>query len=718
MGSINFSGVGSGIDWNLIIQQQIQSRSAQVIQPIQKWKSSWEAKLSAFDELTIRLQDLQSAAEDMDTPTELRSYIAQSSSESTVDATASGNATPGNYALEINQLADAEVEIHSGVDHSTTVVNNSGGSQQFAYTYAGNSVTVQVPTGATLSDLVGLINNDSGNPGVTASILDDGGGGGTSHHLLLRGNDTGADYTITIDAGGTTLAGEWGTLTADASSGTSSVTVDDATSFHQYQAIIVNDDDSSAEYHIIDSISTNTLNLQDTLSDHFTVAQNAYATARGLGSGITDAASAGSSELTVDDASGFYVGATVIVADGAAYEELTISEIDTDTDTLTFETNLTNNYAADGYVTQLEGGRRLTFEDTDFTENQAAQNAQFRVDGYPAGSWLERETNVINDVVPGVTLSLKSTTGGTPVTVSINEDHEGVKQKIDAFVEAYNAVKSFINQKTDYNADSEEAAILLGNYAAELIDQQLRSIIINLVPGFQDGTDTYTHLGQIGIETLGRTDDESALGTLSVDEQELDSALAEDFDAVIDLLASNFQGESSSDYLTFYQAGEDTTSPGIYDVEADFDAGGNLTDGRIKLDSESTFRDATVSDPYLIGTDDAPEDDLWIRATWDGTSATQTGTVRVKQGIGGQIAQLVQDVLDPTEGILHNIDESYGDIIGQIDDRIEQEQERLEDLRERLTTKYARLEQLLVELQGQQNWAQSIAETMAWQKED
>ncbi|MFW6119096.1 MAG: flagellar filament capping protein FliD [Planctomycetota bacterium] len=718
MGSINFSGVGSGIDWDLIIQQQIQSRSAQVIEPIQKWKSSWEAKLTAFDGLTAKLQDLQSAAGDMDTPTELRSYTAQSSSESVVEASASGSATPGNYSLEINQLADAEVEIHSGVDHATTVVNNSGASQQFVYTYAGDSVTVQVPTGTTLSDLVDLINSDSGNPGVTASILDDGSGSGTSHHLVLRGNDTGADYTITIDAGGTTLSGEWGTLTADASAGASSVTVDDATSFHQYQAILVDDDDSSAEYHIIDSISTNTLNLRATLADNFTVAQNAYAAARGLGSSIASAASAGASELTVDDASEFYVGASVIVADGASYEELTISEIDTDTNTLTFETNLSNDYAADGYVTQLEGGRRLTFEDTDFTEKQAAQNAQFRVDGYPAGSWLERQTNVVNDVVPGVTLSLKGTTGGTPVTVSINEDHEGVKEKINAFVEAYNAVKSFINQKTDYNADSEEAGVLLGNYAAELIDQKLRSIIINLVPGFQDGTDTYTHLGQVGIETIGRTDDESALGTLAVDQQELDAALAADFDAVIELLSASFQGESSSDYLTFYQAREDTTSPGTYDVEADFDASGNLTGGRIKLASESTFRDATVSDPYLIGADDTPEDDLWIRTSWDGVSGTQTGTVRVKQGIAGQISQLVDDVLDPTEGILHNIDESYESIVAQIDDRIEKEQERLEDLRERLTRKYARLEQLLMELQGQQNWAQSIAGTMGWQKED
>jgi flagellar capping protein FliD len=57
--------------------------------------------------------------------------------------------------------------------------------------------------------------------------------------------------------------------------------------------------------------------------------------------------------------------------------------------------------------------------------------------------------------------------------------------------------------------------------------------------------------------------------------------------------------------------------------------------------------------------------------------------------------------------------EKYGmDIIGQIDDRIAQEQDRLELLRERLTAKYGRLEQLLVQLQGLESWAEQLASNM------
>ena len=81
---------------------------------------------------------------------------------------------------------------------------------------------------------------------------------------------------------------------------------------------------------------------------------------------------------------------------------------------------------------------------------------------------------------------------------------------------------------------------------------------------------------------------------------------------------------------------------------------------------------------------------------------------QVTQGVGGQIAAFLEDVLDPIEGTLHNLDESYGDIINQIDDRIAAEEARLEAFRQRLVEKYARLEQLLADLQGTQVSLSSI----------
>jgi flagellar capping protein FliD len=711
MGTVNFTGAGTGINWNLIIENEIATRTSHHITPLQNWKDTWENKISAFDDLRTRLTALRTAVEDMDTPDELRSYAAQSSSDSTVSAAISGNADPGTHSIEVNQLASAELEVHDGVADDSTVVNNSGSSRYFAYSYDGESVTLAVDDGTTLEELAALINNDSNNPGVTASVLDDGSGGATSHHLVLQGKDTGASHTITVDPVGTTLAGDWGALTADALSGTSSLAVDDASAFHQYQAILVADDDTAAEYQIVDSIAAGTLTLRGTLTGDFTVAQNAYATPRGIGSGLTEAVSSGVTQITVSDGNHFVVGQTVIIADASGYEEAVISAVDSDT--VTVSAALTNGYAADGYVTQLEGGRRFTFEDTDFSEVQPARNAQVRFDGYPAGSWIERETNVLSDVIPGVTLTLHAaTTPGSPVTIAVNTDADGVKEKISAFVDAYNAVKTFLNDRTSYNPDTKKAGVFLGNYAAELVESILREAVSNPPPGFVDGTDPYTLLGQIGLGTVGRTDDESALGTIEIDQTKLDEALADDFEGVIRLLSADFAGYSDSDYITFYQASGTLATPGIYNVEADF-TGGVLTAARMKLSTESAFRSATVDAPYITGAAGNPEYGLWVRAAWDGSSTTQTATVRLTRGVAGRLASSLDDLLDNTDGLLHNIEESYKGITEQIDDRIQQEQDRLDLLKERLTLKYAKLEQLLVELQGQQSWAGDLASSMS-----
>ncbi len=93
-------------------------------------------------------------------------------------------------------MAQVEQVVHSGfADTGTTVV--TGSAKTFSYIYGGTRASIDVAADATLSDLVGLINNDTNNPGVTASILNDGLGLSTSYHMVLTGRNTGAAYTIT-----------------------------------------------------------------------------------------------------------------------------------------------------------------------------------------------------------------------------------------------------------------------------------------------------------------------------------------------------------------------------------------------------------------------------------------------------------------------------------------------------------------------------------------
>ncbi len=105
-------------------------------------------------------------------------------------------------------LAQTEKELHSGVASESTVINGSGSSKVFAYKYAGgDTIQVTVADGATLQDLADAINEDSNNPGVVATIINDGQGLSNSYHLVLTGKNQGAAYTIAMDDTKTTLDG-------------------------------------------------------------------------------------------------------------------------------------------------------------------------------------------------------------------------------------------------------------------------------------------------------------------------------------------------------------------------------------------------------------------------------------------------------------------------------------------------------------------------------
>lgn len=706
-------GISTGMDWGKIIRKQLQVYRQHHIKPLKERKETWETKVSALGELQNRLSSLSSTLQEMDANDEVQAFSAESSDSEVVSATASSSASAGSHEVEINQLANAEVETHSGLDEAGTVVNDSGSAEQFAYTYGSETVTLDVSSGTTLEGLKEMINNDPGNPGVTASILNDGSGGTGSHHLVLTGDETGGSHSIQIDSANTTLDGEWSALSADAASGSTTLSVNSTAPFAQYQAVKVNDDDSAAEYHVIDSVNSGSITLQSGVSSSFTTGQNAVAAPRGISSAVSSSVSSGATQISVADASHFLEGKQVVVADGGGHETATVKSVDTGSDTITLESSLSGDYTSSARVTQVEGGRNFTFDASSFSETETARSAELRVDGYPDGGWIQRDSNTVSDVLEGVTLTLKQTTDGTPETVTVNRDTGAVKKKAKKFVEAFNKVKSFINKKTAYDKESDSAGPLMGEYVARLAESELRRVVTEPAPGFEGSDQKYSTLGQVGIETRGSASTDAKLGTLELDEEKLEEALSEDYDAVVSLLSDNFSGSSDSDYLSFYQASEELTEPGAYDVEVDFDASGNITGARMKKTSESTFRSATVQDGYVIGQSGNPEDSLWVDADWDGSSTTQSAVVRVRQGVAGVMGDRVEQMLDPTDGLVTNAQDGFNDTVESIESRISDQRERLQEKRRRLKQKYARLETLMAELQGTQRWTQSLSSTLS-----
>ncbi len=349
--------------------------------------------------------------------------------------------------------------------------------------------------------------------------------------------------------------------------------------------------------------------------------------------------------------------------------------------------------AATDALTTLDGtGGTVDFRSTTFTEAQDAQNAQLRVDGYPAGTWMERATNTVTDIISGVRLELLSTSGSA-VQVSIGNDTQAMQEEIEAVVEKYNDVIAYIKEQTKYDQNTGEAGILFGNYAMQIVKSGLNSIATGNASGFQDPDDPYINLPQIGITT--DTDESSdTFGQLLIDESTLSTALNDNPEGVADLMAAYFRGisDDSSGNITYYSSIPEITKPGIYTVNATV-AGGVITSGTINGHA------ATISGDTLTGSSGYDEYGLAVRINL--VDGTYSGTVRLQLGKNGEFASKLNDLLSTTSGPVNILINNYQDIVDSIEDKIALEQRRIEAYQQRLLQQFSRLESVLAELNDQ-----------------
>jgi flagellar hook-associated protein 2 len=174
----------------------------------------------------------------------------------------------------------------------------------------------------------------------------------------------------------------------------------------------------------------------------------------------------------------------------------------------------------------------------------AGRNAQFYVDG--SATLTERASNVVEDVIPGVRLTLKAVSA-TPASIVVSApgiDRSQIKDEVKAFVEAYNAVVVATRARTD------EKTVKDAKTDADAVKGQLfgDSGLNGMLARFRTGMTThYTglgnpisldDLGDIGITTgkVGATSEESRKGTLVLDEAKLMAALEGDAQGVRRLL--------------------------------------------------------------------------------------------------------------------------------------------------------------------------------------
>ena len=238
----------------------------------------------------------------------------------------------------------------------------------------------------------------------------------------------------------------------------------------------------------------------------------------------------------------------------------------------------------------------------------------------------------------------------------------------------------------------------MGDYVVSTIRTQLCTPLVTQTSGFTEDIDAHLMPAQIGLE-LDKN------GMLTLDTNVFDEAIAKDYMGVLAIIGADKTGSSDSNTIKFYGASSDYTTAGSYNVEVTV-GGGVITSAKIKLATESTYRDATYSGNIVTG--DSTFDDngdpvypenalqLSVDLSQDGTF---TATVRVKQGFTGALEDSLDDMLKVTTGSIQIDQEHVEDQLEDLQDKIELEEERLDTKEQRLIARFARLEKTLALLQ-------------------
>ncbi len=192
-GSINFTGLGSGTDFNEIVDQLVEIESIHKTR-METWKATWEAKITSMEALNQRLEAVEEAAAAMDTSAEFLELSASTSSSSVATATATSSASQGAYRVTVGSDVPQILRSAGLASTTSTAVSASGGAMILRVGSTDYSVTLT--GGETLTQLRDAINSQASGA-VTATIEDDG-TDSRSQHLVLTAVTGGDDGRVDV----------------------------------------------------------------------------------------------------------------------------------------------------------------------------------------------------------------------------------------------------------------------------------------------------------------------------------------------------------------------------------------------------------------------------------------------------------------------------------------------------------------------------------------
>lgn len=303
----------------------------------------------------------------------------------------------------------------------------------------------------------------------------------------------------------------------------------------------------------------------------------------------------------------------------------------------------------------------------------APGQARIRVDGVT----ITRPTNQITDVIDGMTFNLFKADPGTRVTVEVERSLGGVKDRLQAFVDAYNAYRDFQAKHAAVSETGEiaEDAVLFGDALLRSLGQGIGSTLGSSVAGLPAGA--ASSLAGIGIRL-------DQANRLTIDHAMLDGKLVSDLASVRNVLEFRFAA-SSPDLGVFARTNDlaDTSfTVSIVDADGDGIPESASADG-VALDIDGGLLVGRAGTAYA-----------GLEMLWTGQGSA-TIAVTATQGVADRLYNFLEGAVDEVQGTLTQAVDDLGERNADYRAEIEQIEARAARYREQLIERFGAMETAL-----------------------
>ncbi|MBL4681896.1 MAG: flagellar filament capping protein FliD [Pseudomonadales bacterium] len=605
MAAIQSLGIGSGILNNDLVDDLIAAERGAIDLRLDFQEKEFEAEISAYGTITAALEKFRTASDSLKAPSTLQSISASSSDDSALTATASSLAEVGNYSVKINQIAQSQALVTSAYSAITDIVGtgeitfrfgtttfSSGNYDNFALDTTKTSKTLIIDSSNnTLTSLRAAIN--LGDFGVQATIINDGTGfrlsmspekSGISNSMEILVANAGASglkelafnstYNSNVAVGAITEGGSLD-LSVGVDFATTNANFTISTGLTTGIAVTVNQDATSDLGGGGNTPEDNRIAIQNAL--------DVALAAAGLNAGDVIA--------SIDPNDGGLI-LTTLATGGAQTLEIT-----SDDAVLGLNPNLGTQFGSNGSLQQT----------------QTAQSAELEVNGLT----ITRESNLVTEVINGVTLNLQTADPAKTINLALKSDPDVIIEKVKAFVEAFNELKVISDQLTIFDLDTGESGLLLGDSTLRTINSRVRDVMNSIVTGITGAK--FRTLSEVGIFT-----DQNNSFLLNVDNALLSKSIEENPDAIVSLFATN---RSATDPLIEVINTGVNSVPGSYDVDI------------TQLATQGSYNGATVAALATNVVIDGNNDEFVINV-----NGVNSSTITLSQGTYTTGALLAQEL--------------------------------------------------------------------------